>query len=223
MDIGLSFTFPFSDSDWFKKLILVGLVGLIPIIGQFVVMGFMGQVITRYIHNDAELLPDLDFGGQLSLGFKLFIVSFVYFLPVFIFLIPTWIIAPIAASMGDAGNDSASAMLIFLSIFSFCCGSLAILYAICINFLVPIAYTRVALEETIGAGFKFSEIFAILKANLVNYLIALLLTAFAGGAIMSVGSMVCVVGVIFAMPYAFAMQGNLYGQAYKIAQSKQVV
>ena len=218
MDIGFSFSFPFNDTDWLKKILLVGLVGLIPIIGQLVVLGFMGQVIKRYLSDDAILLPDLDFGGQLSLGFKLFVVNLVYQIPAIIALLPAFIIMGIATSM--AGSDNANTVITVGYVFLLCCGGLVVLYSILVAFMLPIAFARVVVDENIGAGFKFAEFFAILKANLVNYLIAILLAGFVGGIIISIGSMVCGIGVIFAIPYALAMEGNLFGQAYKIAQSK---
>jgi hypothetical protein len=39
MDFGLSFSYVFEDKDWFKKIAIPALCALIPVIGEFVVLG----------------------------------------------------------------------------------------------------------------------------------------------------------------------------------------
>jgi hypothetical protein len=114
-------------------------------------------------------------------------------------------------------------ILTIITILTSCCMGIVVLYDIFIGFLLPIVYARVAMDETISAGFKFGEIFAMLKANFLNYLIVLLVTGFAGSLIFFAGILVCFVGILLALPYVMAMEGNLYAQAYKIALSKQPV
>lgn len=47
MDFGSSFSFVFKDPDWVKKLLIMGLVTLIPVLGQLVLMGWMAEVLRR--------------------------------------------------------------------------------------------------------------------------------------------------------------------------------
>ena len=223
MDIGFAFTYPFKDENWFKKLILFGLVALIPIVGSFILLGVAAQIIKRYINNDPTLLPELDFGSQLSLGFKMFVVGFVYALPAIIFQLPAQILPSLIPMLSNGSSDSSGTIVTIVTILTSCCMGIVVLYYILIGFLLPIAYAKVAIEETIGAGFKFSEIFSILKSNFVNYLIALVVVGISSGIIASIGFAVCIVGILLAFPYVVAVQGNLYAQAYKIALSKQSV
>jgi hypothetical protein len=218
MDIGFAFTYPFKDENWFKKLILLGLVSLIPIVGSLVLLGALAQIIKRYVNNDPVLLPDLDFGTQLTLGFKLFVVGLGYALPAIIIQIPAQILPSVVGMNSKGSNDT---LMTIVTILTSCCVGIVALYNIFIAFVLPIAYAKVAMEETIGAGFKFGDIFSILKSNFLNYLIVLLVSGIAGGLIFFAGLIVCLVGIILALPYIIAMEGNLYAQAYKVALAKQ--
>ena len=83
MDFGRAFSFVFDDEDWVKKVGIGGLLSLIPIIGIFVVLGWGLEITKRVIKGDAEVLPDwTDFGGYLTKGFLVFLIAFVYTLPV---------------------------------------------------------------------------------------------------------------------------------------------
>ena len=71
MDFGYAFGYAFKDPDWFKKLAIMGLVTLIPVLGQFVLIGWMMALMRRVINRqEPALLPDLDFSAQLSDGFR---------------------------------------------------------------------------------------------------------------------------------------------------------
>jgi len=221
MDVGSAFTYQFKDADWFKKLIIYGLVGLIPVVGGMVLLGVVAQIIRRYINNEPELIPSLDFGNQLTIGFQLFVVSLGYALPAIIIQLPAQIIPNAIPFMSQGSDSSTTTLLTIATVITACCSGILILYNIFIGFMLPVAIAKVAMEGSIGAGFKFGEIISILKSNFVNYLIALLVTGFGGGIIIMAGFAVCVVGLLIAVPYYFTIQANLYAQAYKIALSKQ--
>ena len=126
MDIGFAFSFPFKDPDWLKKFLFLGLISLIPILGAIVLMGYMAQVIQRSINNDAVLLPEIEFGNQLSTGFKLFLVALVYLLPAFVIQMLAYV-PPMLLPQGN-GNSDTFAMIV--SAMMVCCVGILILYYI---------------------------------------------------------------------------------------------
>ena len=105
MDFAKSFSFVFNDPDWIKKVLLIALVSLIPVVGMLVLYGWALQIAKKVIRKDSEplLLPELDFGAQLSLGFKYFVLNLVYMIPVFLIMIPLMIVT---AGGDAAGMDS---------------------------------------------------------------------------------------------------------------------
>ena len=58
MDIGRSFTFITEDKEWWQKVLLGGLLSLIPIVGQFYAVGYSIQVLKATIEGREIPLPE---------------------------------------------------------------------------------------------------------------------------------------------------------------------
>ena len=71
------------------------------------------------------------------------------------------------------------------------------------------------------AGFQFSEIFGIIRANVGNYIIVILLI-WVAGLIASLGVILCVIGVIFTQFWSYLVAGNLVGQLAAEYQSTEL-
>jgi phage-related holin len=217
MKFGDAFTYVFQDPDWFKKVIIPGLIGvLLPIIGQMVLLGWGLKVTLNVVRNNPNPLPNMDFGGDLGRGFKAWVVSLVYGIPMFVFYLPIMIFSIIASESGE------QSMAVVAAIAGACFGFLMLLYGILMGLLLPAAYARVAVEDTIGAGLAFKEVFNMVKKNLVTYLLILVGTL-AASFISSLGSIACVIGIFLTVPYATAILGHLYGQGYLEAKNLETV
>jgi len=212
MEFGRAFTYPFEDQEWVKKIALVALVSLIPIIGQLFVMGWGLEIARRVIHKEPVVLPELDFGANLGRGFQAFLVSLVYSIPIFILTLPINLVGPIGSALGF-GADTVNAAMIFVSV---CCGGIILIYAILLAFALPAAFGNLAAKGQLGAGFKFNEVLALVKAAPVAYLLVILGSILAS-IIAQLGVIACVIGFIFTAAYAMAIMGHLYGQAYNQA------
>jgi hypothetical protein len=209
MDFGLAFTFPFKDPDWFKKIAIIGLVGLIPIIGQLVLFGWAFQIAQRVIRGEHAPLPELDFGEQLTKGFQTWLIYLVYALPIIIITIPLAVVDSLAAT-ANGSNDS-----IILAL-SLCCGAVIFLYGIFMAFVVPAAIGRFADKGNFGAAFQFANVFALVRSAPAAYLMVLL-GYLLSGLIAPAGSILCVIGVVLTLAYAQAVTFHLTGQAYRQA------
>ncbi len=83
MEFGKAFSFAFEDKDWMKKLGIGALLMIIPFIGWLVVAGWGIEITKRVIQHDPQPLPDWsDFGGYLVKGLQVFVIGFVYSLPI---------------------------------------------------------------------------------------------------------------------------------------------
>ena len=125
MDFGLAFSYVFKDPNWLKKIAIISLVALIPIIGQIIVLGWSLEITKRVINRNPEVLPDLDFGGDLTRGFMAFIISFVYTLPITLFSGLTSIFGTV---MTNTGNDEV--VLGIFSLVTICLSVFAVIYGI---------------------------------------------------------------------------------------------
>jgi len=205
MDIGLAFSFPFQDKDWVKKLILTSVILLIPILGIIVVFGWTLAITRNVIQGEAEPLADWsDFAGFLTLGFKGFLVSLVYALPLIVISIPFGIFA------GLVDDQSAEALIAFASI---CFSCFSILYGVILAFIYPAAMGELAANDDLGAALNPAHIFGLIRKAPNVYILTFLATIGAGF-LSGMGVLLCFVGVLFTSAYAYAVYGHLFGQAY---------
>jgi len=215
MEFGKAFTFAFEDKDWLKKLGIAGLVMLIPLIGQITVAGWAVEITRRVIQRDPETLPDWGaFGDYLVKGLKLFVISLVYALP--IILISVCAYSPFMFLQ----NSSDDTVLTLISVISICISCVVALLAIVLGFVLPAALAKFAATGDIGSAFRFSEVFALVRAAPSAYLLVLLGSIIAG-LIASLGVILCIIGVIFTQALAFAIQGHLWGQAYNASMTNK--
>jgi hypothetical protein len=220
MDIGRSFTFITEDEDWLPKILLGGLISLIPFVGQFYAVGYAIQVLKATIEGREIPLPGVtdEFGDKLLKGLLASLIIFIYFLPV---IIVGSISGGGAAILSDASADP-EAGSIFAAIWSSCFGCVSLVLAILIGLFVPFAWSRYAESDQFGAAFKFGEILGQVRDNLGPTVIALLLSAAVGIAAGIVGSILCGIGLIFTGFYAQLVTAFLYGSLYRQARAKAV-
>ena len=208
MDFGKAFTFVFEDEDWIKKIGVGGLISLIPVIGIFLVLGWGVEVTKRVIKGEAEILPDWsDFGGYLTRGFLVFLVAFVYMLPVIIVQGCSSGLPFLTESFDQ------EALTTVLWVVTACFGCVTFIYSVAAYLILPAAIAKYAATDELGAAFKLGELFQLVKENLGIYGMVLL-GGIVAGLVSSLGVIACVIGVLFTTVYSMAINGHLWGQAY---------
>jgi len=206
MDFGKAFSFVFEDEDWLKKIGVGGLLALIPIVGIFVVIGWGLEITKRVIKGEAEVLPEWDdFGGYLTKGFLVFLIAFIYTLPI--------LIIQGCGSAGYLFDTSDDTVAMIAGIVSACFGCFTAILSLVIYLVLPAAVGRYAATDELGEAFKIGEIFRTVKENLGTYGMVLL-GGMLASLVASLGTIACVIGVLFTMVYSMAINGHLWGQAY---------
>lgn len=220
MDIGRSFTYITEDQDWIKKVLLGGVITLIPIAGPLFAFGYVLETMKNIIAEQEVPLPEIgDFGAKLVEGLKVWVISFVYALPLILLSVcaQSGSFAPVIAENVDP--DMADVLTTASIGVSACCGCLLLLYGILMGLLLPFVWGKYLETGQLGAAFRFGEIFEMLKNNIGPAVIALLVNVLTGLVAAIVGMIVCGIGLIFTLFYAQLVMAFLYGSLYRQAKA----
>lgn len=207
MDFALAFSFPFQDEEWVKKIAIAAVLTL-TVIGAIPVFGWSLVVTKRVISGETPVLPDWsNFGEYIMLAIKGIVVAIVFSLPIIVITVPV----SLATTLVDS-NDLATV----IAIVNVCLSCVTLIYGILMAFALPAAYGQLAATDSIGAALNVGKLLGMIRAAPSAYLIAVLGYVVAGF-VGSLGVVLCVVGVFATTAYSVAVEGHLYGQAYKAA------
>jgi hypothetical protein len=217
MDIGKSFTFMFDDKDWLKKLAIGGLlllVSVIPPLGVFtavVVMGYSLRVLKNVATGNTPTLPEWnDWGGDWVKGAAATVAALIYSLPA---IVGSGVMGIVSAAVSDSGAGDLQGLALVCVMG---CACLSVLWSIAVAVLYPAAQLQYVLEGRFGAFFNLRAIWGFIRANLGNYIMALLLTIVAG-LISGFGIILCGIGLFFTSFWQMLVAPHLVGQVYAVA------
>ena len=208
-----AFVWPARDHDWPARMLLIGLILLIPIVGTINGLGWMLAALDR-LRAGQEKLPPASL-GYLGRGFGLFVVVLVYGLAVAVAAGLLYLPAVLIFVREGQGTTNAAAVSggVLLSLASF---SIATLGSLALNFLLP-SIVLATDHGGIAGGLRFAEVLRGARITPANTLIAglmLIAASFVG----SIGFVVCGVGVLFSTAYSLAMQAWII-HSYEIGSS----
>ncbi len=199
------FIWPVRDPDWLVKILIIGLIHLIPIVGAINGLGWMLATLDRLRAGEDRMAP-ANF-SYLGRGVRLFVVQLGYGVSVAIltglFYIPGVLLA-LQSGHGQA-NTVLIGLSVFLSVLSF---AVATIGTLSLTFLTP-SLVLATDQGGFAGGFNVSGVLRRARANLSNTLIAGLMLI-AAGLISSLGSIVCLIGVVFTAAYALAVQAWIF-------------
>ena len=214
MDWGKSFTYVFDDKDWVTKLLIGGLLSLIPVV-NLVVVGYALNALKNVAEGAEQPLPAWDdFGDYFMKGLISVLGAMVWALPIIVLAIMTAILSALTGY--DSADTSRVSTPFVLCIWSMSCVSG--LYGLFLGFVLPAAFANYAIRGDLGAFFRFGDIGKFIKANLGNYIVALLLACVAQF-IGSFGVILCCFGVVFTELWAILVGSHLLGQVYRSGEA----
>lgn len=216
-DFARPFQFVFEDPAWLKKVLMLALFMLIPFVGVFVLIGFQIRMMRYIADGNTSGIPDVNFGEDLVNGLKAFVAMIGYMLPGGVIYFGGVIVGAILAGvMGNNSGDAASSLPAIPMFAGMCIGGpLFFIGAL----LSPIAMLRFADEGTIGAAYRFGEVFAFIKNNIMNIILAIVVGMIAQF-IAQFGLILCFVGIFLTAAFATIVQGHAWGQVLKLDRAR---
>ncbi|HHB91250.1 MAG TPA: DUF4013 domain-containing protein [Anaerolineae bacterium] len=204
MDIGKSFGYVFEDKKWIEKVLIGGLVSIIPILGHILLLGYFVELVRNVRQHQPEPLPEWDnWGEKLAEGVKLLIIMLVWSLPLIILFFVAFV--PLFfATDSDSGT--------FLSIILFCFNCLLFLYAIVVALAAPSITIRFAETGELGAGFQIGDILAFTKEHVGQILLVVIVSWVVYMIAGLVGMLLCGIGLLFTMFWAGLVYYHMVGQ-----------
>ncbi len=204
MDIGKSFAFVVEDKNWIKKVAIGGVVTMIPVL-NLVATGYGLRVLKNVAEERAEPLPEWDdWGGDFVKGLLVALGSLIYALPAIFASGIGSLVTALAANASRQGTGVAGALTLGIS-------CLAGLWGLIVGLWVPAAIVNYVARGQFSGMFEFQRIWTLISDNIGEYvtaLVVMIIASIAG----SLGTIACVIGVIFTMFYATMVGMHALGQ-----------
>lgn len=219
MNIGKAFSYVFEDPQWVTKILFGALFSLLSLVlvGIPFLLGYSVQIVRNVRRGDANPLPEWsNLGALFTDGLKLFVVIFVYALPIIILSCCTQLIQVIGSgtASGSGNSDASSALVAVAVAISLAFWCLQIIYSIIYYIVIPVIVIRYAQSGNIGEALQFGRVWSFAQAVMGPLLIVFLLgivTSFIG----SLGAIVCFIGVFATSAYQLFVNSHLYGQLWQ--------
>ena len=196
VDVGEAFGFVFRSRNWFGRLAVGALCLLffwLFFIPLFILQGYFVETARTISRGGRELPPWTDVGKKLREGFVLAVVLFIWGLPGSILSGPQFSCDGSSCSFHPGGLAAVGG-----------------LYSLLIGLLTPAIWSQY-LEGGFGSAFDFRAIFRR-AGQQPGMTVLVWLMAIVAGIIGVLGVILVVIGLLFTLPYAFAVTANLYGQ-----------
>lgn len=194
MNFTRSLKYPFQDPDWITKLIVGGLLNLVPV-ANLLSAGFSLEAM-RLGTQGQEKLPEWEkWWDKFVLGLMGAIISVIYG------LIPIMLM-----TAGGLGSDTAMGAGLLL-------GTIAMFL---VAFLMPMIMANYVARQQFGAAFALGEVFDHLKVVLGDFIVAWVL-AIVMALFLFLVMLIPIVGWIIALFAGFYIQvvfANIFGQLY---------
>jgi len=190
-----SIAWPSRDPEWVRKVLLTGLILIIPVVGQLVLLGWMLAALDN-LRADHPVLPEAGF-SYLGRGVNLFVVYLVYGVALVV-LFGVLFGAGVALTL--SGSNAASLVGVVLILLSY---AILIIAGLGLSLVTP-AIVVATERGGIGGGLNVSGVVRLVRVDIEESLRAGLFTLVAS-LIGSIGAVACLIGQFFTTPYGYAV------------------
>jgi hypothetical protein len=222
MDFSKAFTYVFEDPNWIMKVLIGGIVLLIPIV-NFAAFGYMLTTMKNIADGQPQPLPEWGaFGDHFMKGLYAVVGVFVYLLPGILVIccgnILTAVVGGGASAIG--GRQAGNAIGGIVSLVALCLSCVAYLYIFIASLTMYAPLTRFAMSANqLSLFWDFRGNLDLITKNLGNYVMALIISwvaVFVG----YFGLILCIIGVVFTLFWAYLVISSAFAQFWQQAQAQ---
>lgn len=204
MDIGKAFGFVAEDERWLPKVLIGGLISIVPIL-NFAVLGYMLGVARNVAQGNPRPLPEWDnLGEHFMRGLHAFVIGLVYSLPI-ILIISAYICITIATATGGRSGEAIGSLFACLLV------PFMIILGVGSALLSYAAQARYVATNDLGQALRFGDVIAGVRGNPGPWLM-LLVVGILAGFVAGLGIIACGIGVLFTSFYSQCVMGHALGQ-----------
>ncbi|OFV68854.1 MAG: conserved hypothetical protein, membrane [Candidatus Syntrophoarchaeum caldarius] len=208
MDIGSAVKFPTEDEKWIAKVVIGGILSIIPIV-NLLVTGFYLKTMEKAIKGSPGM-PEWEGWGELFVkGLLATIICFIYLLiPLIVVTVAVVMVGGLASTVTADTFPNIFAMFSAIIIG----GILAIIF----GFFIPMALAMYVASGSVGNAFKPGELISRIKSVLGDYILAyvvifvLMVVLSLISAIPLLGWIIAIFGGFYIGVVAMNIFGNLY-------------
>jgi hypothetical protein len=210
MNASKSFSYVFDDESWLPKILIGGVLSIVPI-ANLIPSGYTLELFRNIVSGSERPLPEWsDLGQKLGQGLLLFVVGFIYNLPIFLLTSCVWMGVGVL-DRGAQGDD-------IRGLASFVQWCLTTPYGLLMAVVWPGVFSQFAISGDVASAFNFRGIVSMMRENLSDYAIVVILTV-ALRIISGFGLILCCVGVLFTGFWASLVKTHLYAELYLSTQN----
>jgi hypothetical protein len=203
--VGDAFSWALRDPEWISKLILMGLIGIIPIVGSMQLLGWMLTTLDN-LRAGHQVLPRADF-RYATRGLSLFLAGLVYGVALFVliygamFLILFGFLGTVPAASHSTAGQAALPFGFFFVMFTAMSGVFALVLVLYLFVPLVVLFTD---RKGFEGAFHWAGFVRALRTSPRECLAAggLVLVAYF---ISGLGSYLCYVGLLFTIPYSLTI------------------
>jgi len=190
VSLGDSFSFPFRDPGWLRKLLLQGLILAIPVVGVIAILGWMLQTLDNLREGRSELAPA---GFHLRRGAALFGVEIAYYVLLYV---PYGLLSVLSLVLAQRSVELAVLLYVLAQLVEL---GLSLLFAFVFPAVVVVTY-----EGGFRRGLDVSEVWRLATADPTGSVLAALVMI-AAGLVSGLGILALGVGVLLTSAYGGAV------------------
>jgi hypothetical protein len=207
-----SIAWPSRDPEWVRKVLLTGLILIIPVVGQLVLLGWMLAALDN-LRAGRPVLPEAGF-SYLGRGLNLFVVYLVYGVALAVLF---GVLFGAGVALALSGSNAASLVGVVLILLSY---AILLVAGLALSLVTP-AIVLATERGGIGGGLNVAGVVRLVRVDIEESLRAGLFTLVAT-LIGSIGAVACLIGQFFTTPYGYAVLAGVVHHFEQNAVSRAI-